>query len=124
MQGYYGKPVGITKPKPDEINVPLILDLIEGYYLVQKSKIKVYKLNEIVRALNSNPTGAIELAHEAQKIERSIDDKYRDLTIRVLDEITVTKELLLLKDIVSGVEEMADKCLEVSDSFISLALSL
>ncbi|MGI0040552.1 MAG: tRNA-intron lyase, partial [Nitrosopumilaceae archaeon] len=43
MQGYYGKPVGITKPKPDEINVPLILDLIEGYYLVQKSKIKVYK---------------------------------------------------------------------------------
>lgn len=43
MQGYYGKPIGITKPKPDEINVPLILDLIEGYYLVQKSKIKVYR---------------------------------------------------------------------------------
>jgi tRNA-intron endonuclease len=43
IQGYYGKPVGISKPKPDEINVPLILDLIEGYYLVQKSKIKVYK---------------------------------------------------------------------------------
>lgn len=43
MNGYYGKPVGITKPKPDEINVPLILDLIEGYYLVQKSKIKIYK---------------------------------------------------------------------------------
>ena len=85
---------------------------------------EIYKLNEIIRALNNNPSGAIELAHEAQKIERSIDDKYRDLTIRVLDEITVTKELLLLKDIVSGVEEMADKCLEVSDSFISLALSL
>lgn len=85
---------------------------------------EIYKLNEIVRALNTNPSGAIDLAHEAQKIERSIDDKYRDLTIRVLDEITVTKELLLLKDIVSGVEEMADKCLEVSDSFISLALSL
>ena len=85
---------------------------------------EIYKLNEIVRALNNNPSGAIDLAHEAQKIERSIDDKYRDLTIKVLDEITITKELLLLKDIVSGVEEMADKCLEVSDSFISLALSL
>jgi hypothetical protein len=85
---------------------------------------EIYKLNEIVRALNNNPSGAIELAHEAQKIERNIDDKYRDLTIKVLDEITITKELLLLKDIVSGIEEMADKCLEVSDSFISLALSL
>ncbi|MEO9276472.1 MAG: tRNA-intron lyase [Nitrososphaera sp.] len=41
VNGYYGKPIGITKPKPDEINVPLILDLIEGYYLLEKSKIKI-----------------------------------------------------------------------------------
>jgi tRNA-intron endonuclease, archaea type len=41
--GYYGKPIGIAKPKFDEINVPLILDLIEGYYLLQKSKIKILK---------------------------------------------------------------------------------
>jgi len=46
------------------------------------------------------------------------------LTLKVLDEITNTKELLLLKDVVEGVEEMSDKCLEVSDSFIVLALSL
>ncbi|HSD04494.1 MAG TPA: DUF47 family protein [Nitrosopumilaceae archaeon] len=85
---------------------------------------EIYKLNEIIRALSGNPAGAIELAHEAQKIERNIDDKYRELTIVVLDEITSIKELLLLKDVVGGVEEMADKCLEVSDSFIALALSL
>ena len=42
-QGYYGKPIGIPKPKLDEINVPLILDLIEGYYLMCKSKIQIYK---------------------------------------------------------------------------------
>ena len=41
VNGYYGKPIGITKPKPDEINVPLILDLIEGYYLLERSKIKI-----------------------------------------------------------------------------------
>ncbi len=46
MQGYYGKPIGIPKPKIDEINVPLILDLIEGYYLLQKSKISIYKLKK------------------------------------------------------------------------------
>ena len=42
-QGYYGKPIGIPKPKPEEINVPLILDLIEGLYLLEKGKISIYK---------------------------------------------------------------------------------
>lgn len=41
--GYYGKPIGIPKPKIDEINVPLILDLMEGCYLLQKSIISIYK---------------------------------------------------------------------------------
>ena len=35
-----------------------------------------------------------------------------------------TKELLLMKDVIEAIEEMADKCQEVSDSFILLALSL
>ena len=42
-EGYFGKPIGISKPKPDEIDVPLILDLIEGHYLQLKSKIHIYK---------------------------------------------------------------------------------
>jgi uncharacterized protein Yka (UPF0111/DUF47 family) len=29
-----------------------------------------------------------------------------------------------MKDIIEGIEEMADKCQEVSDSFILLALSI
>ncbi|MGI0082908.1 MAG: DUF47 domain-containing protein [Nitrosopumilaceae archaeon] len=92
--------------------------------LIELSVDEIYKLNEIVRALNGNPTVAIDLAHETQKIERSVDEKYREMTIKILDEIPNTKELLLLKDVVERVEEMADKCLEVSDSFIVLALSL
>ena len=46
--GYFGKPIGISKPKIDEINVPLILDLIEGYYLLQKSKINISKMKKKV----------------------------------------------------------------------------
>jgi uncharacterized protein Yka (UPF0111/DUF47 family) len=46
------------------------------------------------------------------------------MTIVALNEITITKELLLIKDVIEGIEEMADKCQEVSDSFILLALSL
>ena len=46
------------------------------------------------------------------------------MTITILNDITNTKELLLMKDVIEGIEEMADKCQEVSDSFILLALSL
>lgn len=42
-QGYYGKPIGIPKPKLEEINVPLILDLIEGLYLLENKKITIYR---------------------------------------------------------------------------------
>lgn len=40
--GYYGKPIGIPKPKLDEIDAPLVLDLMEGLYLVQNERITVY----------------------------------------------------------------------------------
>jgi uncharacterized protein len=92
--------------------------------LIEKAVDQIYKLNEIVRALGGNATVAIDLAHEAQKIEREVDEKYRELTIKVLDGVSTTKEMMLLKDVVEGIEEMSDKCLEVSDSFILLALSL
>ena len=85
---------------------------------------QVHVLNEIIRSLNTNSANSIELAQDTQKIEREIDTKYRQLTIKILDNITDTKELLLMKDVIEGIEEMADKCQEVSDSFILLALSL
>ncbi len=85
---------------------------------------EVYKLNEIIRSLNTNTANAIELAQETQTIEREIDIKYRQATIKILSEISNMKELLLMKDVIEGIEEMADKCQRVSDSFILLALSL
>ena len=85
---------------------------------------QIYKLNEIIRSLNTDSAKSIEVAQETQKIERLIDTKYRKMSIKALDEITNTKELLLVKDVIEQIEEMADKCQEVSDSFILLALSL
>ena len=41
--GYYGKPIGIPKPKIEEIDAPLILDLIEGLYLLENKKITITK---------------------------------------------------------------------------------
>ena len=57
---------------------------------------EIYKLNEIIRSLNTNSNKSIELAQETQKIEREIDIKYRKMTITVLNDITNTKELLLI----------------------------
>jgi tRNA-intron endonuclease len=46
--GYYGKPVGIPKPKMMDFNVPLILDIMEGLYLMEKKIIAVTEGKERV----------------------------------------------------------------------------
>jgi len=53
-QGYYGKPIGIPKPKIEEINVPLILDLIEGYYLLERKKIPILTLFTLSKRVENN----------------------------------------------------------------------
>ncbi|MEM2317386.1 MAG: tRNA-intron lyase, partial [Candidatus Nitrosocaldus sp.] len=42
-EGFYGKPLGIPKPKDAEFDAPLILDLIEGYYLAKKGRLEIYR---------------------------------------------------------------------------------
>lgn len=108
------KSVTIKNSKMDS-DLKVLIDLVVD---------EVYKLNEIIRNLTTNSAAAIELAQETQKIEREIDTKYRQATIKILGGITNTKEMILMKDVVEGIEEMADKCQRVSDSFIMLALSL
>ncbi len=48
--GYYGKPLGISKPKGINFESPLILDLIESYYLIQKGELQI-TLNDKVLPL-------------------------------------------------------------------------
>ncbi|MBI4258270.1 MAG: tRNA-intron lyase, partial [Thaumarchaeota archaeon] len=44
QEGFYGKPLGVPKPKGADFDAPLILDLIEGYYLTKKKKLKIVDL--------------------------------------------------------------------------------
>jgi hypothetical protein len=123
IAGYItGIAFNLSNIKPTTLKSAKIDEDISG--LIELLVDEVYKLNEIVRGLNTNTANAIELAQETQKIEREIDKKYRQTIIKALDEITNTKELLLVKDVIQGIEEMSDKCQQVSDSFILLALSL
>lgn len=74
--GYYGKPLGIPKPKIPEFDVPLILDLMEGVYLIENGKIKVYGGPENIGV------SASKLRKKARKLYENFDAKYavyRDL---------------------------------------------
>ena len=90
----------------------------------------IFKLNEMGRALSIYPATAIELAQEVQevqevrKLERQVDAKYRAMIIKALGGIPDTKDLLLFKDAVEGIEGMLDKCQEAADSFTILALGM
>jgi predicted phosphate transport protein (TIGR00153 family) len=84
----------------------------------------IFKLNEMARALSISPSSTIELAQEVQNIERRVDNAYRKVVIKALNEIPNTKDLFLVKDAVEGIEGMADKCQAASDSLTILALSM
>ena len=84
----------------------------------------IFKLNEMARALSMNPSSTIEIAQEVQNIERKVDNSYRKVVIKALNGIPNTKDLLLVKDAVEGIEGMADKCQAASDSLTILALSM
>jgi tRNA-intron endonuclease len=74
--GYYGKPLGIAKPKIPEFDVPLILDLMEGLYLVESGKISVNRGPERKRVSFS------KLRRRARRLYENFDAKYavyRDL---------------------------------------------
>lgn len=79
--GFYGKPIGIPKPKITDFDVPLILDLMEGLYLMEKGIITV----------SEGPKGAKvsfkKLRKRAKALYEEFDMKYavyRDMRDRGL----------------------------------------
>jgi len=67
---YYGKPVGIPKPKIPEFDVPLILDLMEGLYLAEIERIEIYE--------NPNETtvNLKRLRQKAKQLYDGFEEKY------------------------------------------------
>jgi predicted phosphate transport protein (TIGR00153 family) len=84
----------------------------------------IFKLNEMARALSINSSNTIDMAQSVQKMKHEVDARYRAIIIKVLNEISNTKDLLLLKDAIEGIKGMADKCQEASDSITILALNM
>ncbi|MGC8895944.1 MAG: tRNA-intron lyase [Candidatus Bathyarchaeia archaeon] len=74
--GFYGKPLGIPKPKIPEFEVPLILDLMEGVYLAEKQIINIHEGAE------KKKVSLKKLRQKARQLYDEFDEKYavyRDL---------------------------------------------
>jgi tRNA-intron endonuclease len=67
--GYFGKPLGIPKPKGIQFSQPLVLDLIEGYYLTLKSKLKL-------RTINGSPMSSSNIKSLCKNQYDEFDTKY------------------------------------------------
>jgi tRNA-intron endonuclease len=73
---FYGKPLGIPKPKIPEFDVPLLLDLMEGLYLAEKGMITIYE------GSGKRRVGLKKLKQKARQLYEEFDEKYavyRDL---------------------------------------------
>jgi len=68
--GFYGKPLGIAKPKIPDFNVPLVLDLMEGLYLAEKERITVYEGTE------KKKVSIRKLRQKAKQLYEEFDEKY------------------------------------------------
>jgi tRNA-intron endonuclease len=68
--GFYGKPLGIAKPKLPEFSVPLILDLMEGLYLAEKGLITAYEGAE------RKKVSLAKLRQRVKQLYEEFDDKY------------------------------------------------
>jgi tRNA-intron endonuclease len=68
--GFYGKPLGVPKPKIPEFNVPLILDLMEGLYLTEKRIVTVCEGSEKKKVTLK------KLLQKARQLYEEFDEKY------------------------------------------------
>ncbi len=123
IAGYIsGTAFRLSNIKPSTLqNGSLATDLKE---LIGMAVDLIFKINEMTRALSLNPAGILDLSHDVQRLEKEVDAKYRNMIINALNQITSNKDLLLLKDAIEGIEGMADKCQEASDSLTILAMSI
>ncbi|MCL4437246.1 MAG: DUF47 domain-containing protein [Thaumarchaeota archaeon] len=84
----------------------------------------VQQLNQVVHALSVNPMSAIDSASQLQKTEKDIDNRYRVLVSKIFEEVDSVKDMVVFKDIVEGIEDLADHCLAAADSMTIVALGL
>ncbi|BAJ51287.1 tRNA-intron endonuclease [Candidatus Caldarchaeum subterraneum] len=67
--GFYGKPLGIPKPKDMNFDAPLVLDLVEALYLARQRKLRILR-----GGVEVSPK---EFEEYASSVEPNFPTKYR-----------------------------------------------
>jgi len=81
----------------------------------------VIKLREVVLVLSYGSSKALERASEVEVAERTVDELYRALDMKLLNSKLELPALLLLRDIVQLLEDSADKAEDAADAARALA---
>jgi uncharacterized protein Yka (UPF0111/DUF47 family) len=99
---------------PDDIRKEL-LKLSEAVFEA------VLKLRETMMVLSYGPQKTLEKAKDVEIAERTVDDIYRALQIKVLSSKLDLPVLLLLRDVLQLLENSADKAEDAADTVRTLS---
>ncbi len=86
--GFYGKPLGVPKPKSPDFDSPLLLDFLEAVYLYEKDLLEIYNM-ESNKELNYDEL--IKIASERYDDFKNKYIVYKDLRDRGLVVISGLK---------------------------------
>jgi predicted phosphate transport protein (TIGR00153 family) len=84
----------------------------------------VLKLRETAMTLNYGADKTAEKAREVEVAERVVDDLYRDLEVKVLSSQIEIPALLLLRNVLQLMEDVADKAEDASSAARILAFAI
>jgi len=81
-------------------------------------------LRDTFLMLNYGSPKVLEKARDVEVAERTVDDKYRSLEILILESKIDIRTLLLMRDIIQLLEDIADKIEDASDAARILAFAV
>jgi len=84
----------------------------------------IIKLRETIITLNYGVSKTLEKAREVETAERIVDDLYRELEVKILKSEVGIPLLILLRDVIQLLEDIADKAEDASDAASILAFML
>jgi predicted phosphate transport protein (TIGR00153 family) len=84
----------------------------------------VSKLRETAMTLQYGSVKASEKAREVEVAERSVDDLYRELEVKIINSHIEIPTLLLLRDVLQLMEDAADKAEDAADAARILAFAM
>ncbi len=84
----------------------------------------VSKLRETAMTLNYDSTKTLEKAREVEVAERTVDDLYRELEVKIVNSNMDIPALLLMRDVAQMFEDAADKAEDAADTARILVFTL